>query len=80
MKLCKDCKHCRELVAGTATWFCWHPELMHHSVDYVTGARRSIPTECYMARRIGECGEDAKLFELKNDAGGSGGGFVENGD
>jgi hypothetical protein len=68
MKLCRDCKHCHELAAGAAVWFCWHRKVARHSVNYVNGGQHSIPVQCQQARRTGACGPDGKLWEPTDEA------------
>jgi len=65
MKLCVDCKHCRELVEGADQRFCYHPDIMLRSPDPVRGGERTIPSEAYRTRRFGKCGLSGKSWEAR---------------
>ena len=65
MKLCKDCRYCRQV--SDWSWKCAHPEAVYHSTDVVTGEEKAIAGECHTERALGKCGMEAKNFEPKGE-------------
>jgi hypothetical protein len=67
MRFCKDCKHYKEAAGGAAFGVVITvPDLCFAVVKYdlVSGAR--IPDSPKYMRKIGDCGEDGKLWEAKS--------------
>lgn len=56
--LCKDCRH---IESGNRK--CMHPEAAHVSRDFYDGELRTLRPTIEVARMIGACGTEGKLWE-----------------
>lgn len=62
IRACRDCRHVRAATDGAT---CMHEQVGKRLVDYFSGEEIIAQPSVQLARTIGACGNDAKLWEPK---------------
>lgn len=61
LKSCRDCRHV--LIEDEHRAICLHPAAAEWVPDYLNGSKQLIQPTVGVARAIGKCGREARLWE-----------------